>query len=75
MDNSKETLDYSKIQGLVNTLEDLRIVEKNSSYSNLCKNLLETFGIKLNIKEIQELYEPTVDEIKEDLEIQYNNVF
>ncbi len=73
-ENTEDKIDYSSLQHHVNILEDLKIIEKNSSYSNLCKNLLETFGIKISIKEIQELYEPSIDELREDLEIQYKNV-
>lgn len=68
-----EPIDYSKLQQYISILEDLN--DKNKlSYSSLVKDLLESFGIKISIEQLEEYYEPTVEELKEDLEIQYRNV-
>ncbi len=74
MEETKKPTNYSEIQKHIDVLGYLGLVEKNSSYSCLCKNLLENFGIKVSLSEIQELYEPSIEELKTDLEIQYNNV-
>ena len=68
-----KALSYSELQNCIDILEDLND-KKKLSYSDLVKNLLENFSIKISVKELQEYFEPTVEELQEDLEIQYRNV-
>ena len=74
MINTETNIDYNKIQNCINIIEDLNKTKEKASYSSLVKDLLVSFGIRITIKELSELYEPSVDELREDLEIQMRNV-
>lgn len=75
MSSLQNPIDYKRLQVLISILEDLNDKENSASYSSLCKDLLVNFGVRVSVEQIIEYYEPTVEELKEDLEIQYRNVF
>lgn len=67
-----ETLD--ELQLYVNLLE----TQKNKKYTDyelLVKDLKYEFNIDVSLKQIRELYEPTVEEDSLDKQILYNNIF
>lgn len=74
MESTEKSVDYSKVQHYINIIEDLNKTKEKSSYSSLVKDLLVNFGIRITIKELNELYEPNEEELRRDLEIQYRNV-
>jgi hypothetical protein len=71
--DSNNPIDYEKLRFYTGILEDINDKQK-LSYSDLSKNLLETFGFRISKIELIELDEPTVEEMKMDLEIQIKNV-
>ena len=73
INTEEKTIENSKIQYYIDVLNDLNGKNK-LSYNSLVKDLLETFGLKITIKQIEELYEPSIEELETDLEIQYRNV-
>jgi hypothetical protein len=73
MENFNASKDSRTLQDYVNIIEDLNRKEK-CSYNYLIKNLLENFGLRISLSEIRELYEPNLEELKRDLEIQIKNV-
>lgn len=74
MELTKKPINYSDLQYYMNILEDLNRTMEKKSYSSLVKDLLVNFGIKITVQELNELYEPSIDELEKDLEIQMRNV-
>lgn len=63
----------SELQFYVNLLEDYH-EKKYINYELLRKDLLVEFGVRITIKEIHQLYEPTIEEEVEDISILYRNI-
>lgn len=63
----------SELQYYVNLLEDYH-ERKYTNYELLRRDLLIEFGVKVSREEIQQMYEPTIDEEVEDMSILYRNV-
>lgn len=71
---TKQLNDLEKLQFYINLLEDLNDKKKYLNYDSLIKDLLVEFGIKINRSQLNEIYEPTLEENEEDLKIIYRNV-
>ena len=64
----------SELQFYVNLLEDMHGKRKYSNYELLEKDLLIEFGVKTSRTQLNQLFEPTIEEDEKDLIIQINNV-
>lgn len=74
MSLTQKPVGYSELQVYIDILNDIEGKNNKKSYSSLVKDLLVNFGIRISVNELNELYEPNLEEIKKDLEIQVNNV-
>lgn len=70
---SKTVANLSELQLYVNLVNDLHET-KYTNYKDLKKQLLIEFGIDVEIKQLEQLYEPTVEEEIRDREILLRNV-
>jgi len=75
MEDPKDKIDYNSLRKYIKILEDLNDKDSSASLSSLSKDLLVNFGLKISVEKLIEFYEPTIDELVEDLEIQHRNVF
>ena len=71
---SRQAKSLSELQFYVNLLEDFNDKKKYTDYNLLQKDLLIEFGIKTTRSELVELFEPTVEEMVKDIQIQLMNV-
>lgn len=63
----------SELQYYVNLLEDYH-EKKYTNYELLEKDLLIEFGVRTSRQELNELFEPTIEEEIEDISILYRNI-
>lgn len=66
--------DLEELEMYVFLLEDL-YQEVITEYSELVRLLNKEFNLDCTIKDIQEMYEPTVHESRIDLELQARNIW
>jgi len=64
----------SELQFYVNLLEDINGKKKYTNYDTLEKDLLIEFGIRTTRQELNELFEPTLEEQELDLKLIYNKL-
>jgi len=64
----------SELQFYVNLLEDINGKKKYTNYDTLEKDLLIEFGIRTTRQELNELFEPTLEEHELDLKLIYNKL-
>jgi hypothetical protein len=70
---SKKVANLSELQLYVNLINDLHETTV-TNYKELKKQLLIEFGVDVEIKQLEQLYEPTVEEEIRDREILLRNV-